>query len=122
MFKRYEWSILIRVLLLFCTITAAAFLLVKGLQSKDLLVYELLLLPVIIYQVIDFYHFHKKAQREVEQFVEAIHYRDFSRNFNVKQAPLELKSLRKGFNEINSTFKVISKEKERCQSNLGISH
>ncbi len=112
MFKRYEWSILIRVLLLFCTITAAAFLLVKGLQSKDLLVYELLLLPVIIYQVIDFYHFHKKAQREVEQFVEAIHYRDFSRNFNVKQAPLELKSLRKGFNEINSTFKVISKEKE----------
>jgi signal transduction histidine kinase len=44
--------------------------------------------------------------------VEAIHYRDFSRNFDVKHAPAELQTLRKGFNEINTTFKIISKEKE----------
>ena len=67
---------------------------------------------VIIYQVIDFYRFNKKAQDEVAHFVEAIHYRDFSRNFDVKHAPLELQPLRKGFNEINTTFKVISREKE----------
>lgn len=75
-------------------------------------IYLVLLVPVITYLLIDFYRFHKKAQIEVEQFVEAIHYRDFSRYFNVRQAPQELKSLRKGFNEINTTFKVISKEKE----------
>ena len=44
--------------------------------------------------------------------MESVHYRDFSRYFDVKHAPAELQPLRKGFNEINSTFKVISKEKE----------
>ena len=106
-FKKFQWDILIRVLLLFVTLTAAAFLLVKLWY-----IYEVIVLPVIIYQVYDLYHFHKLAQMEVEQFVESIHYRDFSRNFNVSNAPLDLKPLRKGFNEINSAFKVISKEKE----------
>ena len=71
-----------------------------------------LLTPVIIYMVVDFFNFHREAQQEVNQFVEAIHYRDFSRNFDVKHAPADIQPLRKGFNEINSTFKVISKEKE----------
>jgi signal transduction histidine kinase len=69
-------------------------------------------LPVIVFQVIDFYRLHKKAQDEVEQFVESIHYRDFSKYFNVKQAPVEVQSLRQGFNEINTTFRDVSKEKE----------
>lgn len=106
-YRRIQWDILTRVLLLLLTLCAAAFLLVK-----QWYVYEILVLPVIIYQVFDFYSFHKQAQREVEQFVESIHYRDFSRNFNVTQAPEDLKELRRGFNEINSAFKLISKEKE----------
>jgi nitrogen fixation/metabolism regulation signal transduction histidine kinase len=65
-----------------------------------------------MYQVIDFIRFQKNTHNELNQFVEAVHYRDFSRYFNVKQAPAELQSLRKGFNEINTTFKIISKEKE----------
>ena len=107
MFKNYRWHILWRVLLMFVTISIAAFLLVKGWY-----LYEVFAIPVIIFQLADFYRFHKKAQEEVEQFVESVHYRDFSRYFDVKHAPLELQPLRKGFNEINSTFKVISKEKE----------
>jgi two-component system nitrogen regulation sensor histidine kinase NtrY len=106
-FKKFQWDILIRVLLLFITLSGA-YLLV----TRELLYEVIIVLPVIIYQVIDFYNFHKQAQIEVEQFVESIQYRDFSRNFNVSQAPVDLKPLRKGFNEINSAFKVISKEKE----------
>jgi two-component system nitrogen regulation sensor histidine kinase NtrY len=106
-FKRFQWDILLRVLLLFITLLGAAFLLVR-----EWYLYELPLLPVIIYQVYDFYRFHKLAQIEVEQFVESIQYRDFSRNFNVSRAPEDLKPLRKGFNQINTAFKVISKEKE----------
>lgn len=68
--------------------------------------------PVILYQVIEFNRFQRKAHEELNQFVESVHYRDFSRYFDVKHAPVELQPLRKGFNEINSTFKVISKEKE----------
>ncbi|MDX2047701.1 MAG: HAMP domain-containing sensor histidine kinase, partial [Chitinophagaceae bacterium] len=102
-----QWRILIRVLFLFITLTAASYLVVRGWY-----VYLLIAVPVIIYQLYDFYRFNKKAQDEVEQFVEAVHYRDFSRYFDVKHAPLEIQPLRKGFNEINTTFKVISREKE----------
>jgi signal transduction histidine kinase len=62
--------------------------------------------------VVEFYRFHRNAYEELNQFVESVHYRDFSRNFDVKHAPVELQPLRKGFNEINTTFKIISKEKE----------
>lgn len=107
MLKKFEWRIVIRVLAIFITLSVASFLLVKGLY-----IYLVLTGILVIYEVIDFYRFNKKAQDEVAQFVEAIHYRDFSRNFDVKHAPLEIQPLRKGFNEINTTFKVISREKE----------
>jgi len=92
---------------MFLTLSGASFLLVKGFYAG-----LASLLPVIIAQLVDFYNFNRKAQREVEQFVESIHYRDFSRYFDVKDAPVELQSLRQGFNEINSTFKLISRERE----------
>ena len=75
-------------------------------------VYLALIVPVVVYELVDFYRFHKKAHDEVSQFVESVHYRDFSRHFDVKHAPLELQPLRRGFNDINTTFKVISKERE----------
>jgi two-component system nitrogen regulation sensor histidine kinase NtrY len=106
-FKQFEWRILVRVLLLFITLGVASFLIVKGYY-----VYLIVVAPVILYQVVDFYRFHKKAHDELKQFVESIHYRDFSRSFDVKHAPVEIQPLRQGFNEINTTFKVISKEKE----------
>jgi nitrate/nitrite-specific signal transduction histidine kinase len=106
-FKRYEWRLLIRVVLLFTVLAAAAFLL-----AAKYYLYMGLLMPLIFYQLYDIYRMLKKAQDEVQEFVESVHYRDFSRYFNVKQAPEELKTLREGFNEINTTFKVISKEKE----------
>ncbi len=106
-FKRYEWRLVITVILLFLSLLVAAFLILKGYY-----VYLTVLVPLIIWQLVEFYRFQRKAQDELNQFVESIHYRDFSRYFDVKHAPLEIQPLRKGFNEINSTFKVISKEKE----------
>ncbi|MEJ7684832.1 MAG: hypothetical protein WKG06_44700 [Segetibacter sp.] len=106
-FKNIEWRITIRVIIMFASLIAESFFLVKG-----WFLYAALLSPVIIYSVVQFFRFHKEAQVELNQFVESIHYRDFSRNFDVKHAPADLQPLRKGFNEINSTFKVISKEKE----------
>lgn len=94
-------------ILLFAMLSAASFLLVKGLYA-----YLLLLFPIIIYQVVEFYRFQRKAHDELNQFVESAHYRDFSRYFDVKHAPIEIQPLRQGFNDINTTFKAISKEKE----------
>ena len=98
--------IILRTALLFVTLTIASFLLVR--QSYLLLA---LVAPVLAYQLIEFFKFQKKTQDELNQFVEAVHYRDFSRYFDVKHASADIQPLRKGFNEINSTFKVISKEK-----------
>jgi nitrogen fixation/metabolism regulation signal transduction histidine kinase len=101
------WRIGIRILLLFAALFATAFILVKGWFP-----YLLIALPVTFYQVIELYRFHKKTNDELQQFVEAVHYRDFSRHFDIKHAPVDLQPLRKGFNEINTTFKTITREKE----------
>jgi signal transduction histidine kinase len=106
-FKKLEWRITWRVLALFVVLSGASFLLVR-----EAYLFFVLLIPVCIYQVVEFIRFQRKTHEELSQFVEAVHYRDFSRYFDVKHAPAELQSLREGFNEINTTFKVISKEKE----------
>jgi two-component system nitrogen regulation sensor histidine kinase NtrY len=110
--KNFEWRILIRVLLLLFTLTIASYILVKGMMGKGWFIYLTILLPIIAYQVVEFYRFQRKAHTELDQFVESVHYRDFSRYFDVKHAPVDLQPLRQGFNEINSTFKDISKERE----------
>src|SRR5947209_2031010 len=106
-FKNFQWRILLRVLLLFITLTAASFFLVKQWH-----LYLALIAPLLLYQIVEFIRFQKKTHEELSQFVEAVHYRDFSRYFDVKHASADIQPLRKGFNEINTTFKVISKEKE----------
>lgn len=106
-FKKYEFSILLRIAVMFVALCAESYFIVSSQY-----VYAVILAPVVIIQVVNFYLYHKRAQREVDEFVEAIHYRDFSRHFNVKLAPAGLQPLRNGFNEINGAFKQISREKE----------
>ncbi|HEY8927958.1 MAG TPA: HAMP domain-containing sensor histidine kinase [Mucilaginibacter sp.] len=109
-FNRYEWRLVLRVILLFLSLTASSYLTIKGEPGQAL--FLVITIPLCAYQVLDLIRFQKKAQDEVSQFVESIHYRDFSRHFDVRKAPNELKPLRKGFNEINTTFKLISRERE----------
>lgn len=106
-FKRFEWRLLLRVLILFITLAVTSYL-----GVKHLYLYLVITCPLLVYELAEMIRFQKKAQDEVSQFVESIHYRDFSRHFDVRKAPTELKPLRKGFNEINSTFKLISRERE----------
>lgn len=105
--KDFQTRILLRVLLLFISLAAAAFFLVKQWP-----LYLALVAPVVLYQVYELLQYQKKTHEELNQFVEAVHYRDFSRYFDEKHAPADIQPLRKGFNEINTTFKIISKEKE----------
>jgi nitrogen fixation/metabolism regulation signal transduction histidine kinase len=107
MLKRFELRIIIRVIFMFAVLCLAALTVIQA-----QFIYLIILIPVVAWQLSDFYRFFHKTQSELEQFVESIHYRDFSRHFDVRHAPDELKNMRKGFNDINSTFKVISREKE----------
>src|SRR5665213_783262 len=107
MFKKFELRILVRVIILFAVVSITSVVMIQGQY-----IYLIILLPVLGYEFSDFYRFFRKTQDELDQFVESVHYRDFSRHFDVNRAPDELKTMRKGFNDINSTFKVISREKE----------
>ncbi|TWR31386.1 HAMP domain-containing histidine kinase [Mucilaginibacter pallidiroseus] len=113
-FNRYEWRLVWRVLLLFLAVTATSIIVVKAVLQDvhGVFLYTVITVPLVVYSILDLIRFNKKAQDEVNQFVESIHYRDFSRHFDVRKAPNELKPLRKGFNDINTTFKLISRERE----------
>ncbi len=101
------WKLLLRTLLLIAAITAGVFCVFTGRYS-----YIILILPLIIYQVYEMYRFQKKTHDELEQFLLSVQYRDFSRYFDISKGDSEVRFLRHGFNEINSTIKTISREKE----------
>jgi len=106
-FNRYEYRLVFRVLALLVTLVLLALITVQAQY-----IYLIVVIPAVIFEVMDMIRFQKKALDEVDQFVESVHYRDFSRHFDVRRAPTELKPLRKGFNDINTTFKMISRERE----------
>ena len=112
-FKRYEGRLVIRVVLLLLSLSIPAIVIVKG--WPEVLVF---LVPLILYQVMELLRFLRQAQEELNQFLEAIKYRDFSRYFDEKEDSAELKELREGFNQINATFKTINQEKETQYQNL----
>jgi len=106
-YNRPGIRIVIRILLLAIEIFAASYLLIS-----EMYLLAMITTGIACYQSYDLYVYLKKAETELKQFVESVHYRDFSRHFDVRHAPAELAPLRQGFNEINSAFKVISIEKE----------
>ena len=106
-FKQYIPGVFFKVLLQFAALSAAAFLLVKRQY-----VYEVLVVPVIIYLVVDMYRRQTKMIRETDQFAVSIKYRDFSRNFNIQKGSPEMQELWRNFNSINDVLKAISKERE----------
>ncbi len=106
-YKKFEWALSLRILLLLAVMSGIAFLLMRGLYPL-----ATICCGIIIFQVIDLFRFTNKSNEELQQFVESVHYRDFSRRFDEKNAPLSLQPMRKGFNEITTTFKTIAKEKE----------
>lgn len=106
-FKKFEWALSLRIAALLIVLSGVAFLLTHGYPTLGTMCCAL-----IVFQVIDLFKFTNKSNEELQQFVESVHYRDFSRRFDEKNAPTSLQPMRKGFNEINTTFKTITKEKE----------
>jgi two-component system nitrogen regulation sensor histidine kinase NtrY len=106
-FSTKGWGVLWRTCFMFLALLLASYGFVKQIYWIELIAF-----PAVIYLLYNYYQYHKKAEEEVQQFVESVHYRDFTRYFDVKHAPAELQLFRSGFNDINNTFKNISKEKE----------
>lgn len=79
---------------------------------KDWLFSLFFIVPLIIYLFYRIYSFLLRINKELNQFAEASRYRDFSQNFDIRRAPVEVQQLRKNFNEISTVFRAINKEKE----------
>jgi len=106
-YNRPGLRLAVRIILIAIIVALATYLYING-----YILFGSIILFLAVYISLNLYEFLKKSQMEVKQFVEGVHYRDFSRHFDVKHAPAEVQSLRQGFNDINSAFKVISLERE----------
>lgn len=106
-YKSLGLRIYLRVTFLFIVMCLAAhFIIVREYM------YLLVLAPLILYLISELVKILVKTQQDLDQLVKASQYRDFSTNFDVKNAPAELQSLRRSLNEITTTFRTISREKE----------
>ena len=106
-FRKYEIKLGIRISLLVLTMSIMAYLIYSR-QSNYIYIPAFL----FVYQVYELFANQKKVYRELEEFSEAMFYRDFSRHFDVNRSAAELQPLRHSFNIITDTFKRISREKE----------
>jgi nitrogen fixation/metabolism regulation signal transduction histidine kinase len=67
---------------------------------------------VTIISLYNLYTFVVRRFVEMDDFFESVKYRDFSRWFNETRGPRDIRTLHKGFNLVNSTFKSINKERQ----------
>ncbi|MGB4400806.1 MAG: HAMP domain-containing sensor histidine kinase [Daejeonella sp.] len=97
---------LLRTIGLFVTLSLSAYLLIKEMYT-----YSLMLGLINIYQIYQIYIKQLKLYKEVDQFSKALHYRDFSRNYNTHSVS-ELQPLYTNLNDISRIFQQVSREKE----------
>jgi two-component system nitrogen regulation sensor histidine kinase NtrY len=107
MSKKIRWRLFFKTAVLFILLAATSYCLLNSWYTGSFL-----LAIAVLYAFNSIYEYQVKAYHEFEEFLEAIRCRDFTRHFNVKNTPDELRSLRKGFNDINELYKGIAKEKE----------
>ncbi|TCK84711.1 sensor histidine kinase [Albibacterium bauzanense] len=105
--KKFRRLIFFRAFMLFLGLILLAYLLFKGNYF-----YALLLLPLCILLLWFTIRSQIRTYQELQEFAEAAKYRDFTRQFALDRASIEIHPLRVAFNNINDVFKKISSERE----------
>ena len=106
-YKSYFFSLILRVVILLAVLVILAYGI--NVQNSYLIVAGTIAISVSLYNL---YRFVVRRFVEMDDFFEAVKYRDFSRWFSDKHGPKDIRVLHKGFNLVNSTFKAINKERE----------
>lgn len=73
------------------------------------------IVPAALFSAWACYYLHSfciKRFTEVDDFFEAVKYRDFSRWYAENRGPKDIRQLHEGFNEVNRTIKEMNTEKE----------
>ena len=106
-YKRFYSFLLIRVLILFCLVSICGF----SLQYD----YLHLTIGTALLALVYLFNLHRyivRRFREIDDFFEAVKYRDFSRRFVEDLGPRDIRNLHKGFNEVNRVVREINAKKE----------
>ncbi|WP_242118583.1 sensor histidine kinase [Aestuariivivens sediminicola] len=106
-YKSFFFFLLLRVILLLLAVTVIAY----GITDNQnfLIIGGLIITLVLCY---DLYRFVSKRFVEIDDFFEAVKYRDFSRWFSEEQGSKDIRKLHRGFNIVNKTFKDINNERQ----------
>ncbi len=74
--------------------------------------YIALLSLLFLFVITNMYRFIKRRFSAIDDFFEAVKYRDFSRWFPEDRGPSDIRFLYNGFNEVNKTIKDINRQNE----------
>ncbi|WP_298893415.1 HAMP domain-containing sensor histidine kinase [uncultured Psychroserpens sp.] len=106
-YRAYIFRLFFRILLLVSAILALVYTI-----YKDQTVYSVIIGIGLLYLLINTYTFIKRRFVAMDDFFEAVKYRDFSRWFPEDRGPKDIRFLYTGFNEINRTIKEINSQNQ----------
>ncbi|WP_179320831.1 sensor histidine kinase [Winogradskyella helgolandensis] len=106
-YRSYIFWLFFRVLLLVGAILALVYFI-----YNDHSTYIVIISIALLYLLINTYTFVKRRFVAIDDFFEAVKYRDFSRWFPEDRGPKDIRFLYTGFNEINRTIKEINSQNE----------
>jgi len=106
-YKVYIFHLFVRILLIVSAILGLVYFILKSEAN-----YIAIIGIVLLYLFINTYTFIKHRFVVMDDFFEAVQYRDFSRWFPEDKGSKDIRFLYKGFNEINRTIKEINSQNE----------
>jgi len=106
-YKGYIFRLFLRIIILVGLLLTFAYFIYK--ENATIIA---LLSSAIIYFCYTIYVFIKRRFVVMDDFFEAVKYRDFSRWFPEDRGPKDIRFLYKGFNEVNRTIKEINSKNE----------
>ena len=110
-YKGYILKLFLRILIILI-LTLSLIYIIKTKQYEYQVAYIVLICFGLLYIIIDLYSFVKKRFTAIDDFFEAVKYRDFSRWFPEDRGAKDIRFLYSGFNEVNRTIKEINIQNE----------
>ncbi len=108
-YKRFEWAVLIRILLLAGSMMLCLYFLIYTHKYVSGIIVSLL----VVYQIYELYYYVLDTNHKLTRFLEAIKYSDFTAGFNKdNQLGESFKNLNFMFNEVLEAFRKARAEKE----------
>ena len=106
-YKGYIFKLFIRIIVFVALILGLTYTIIEN-KTTYIVIFSI----TILFSLINMYTFIKRRFAVMDDFFEAVKYRDFSRWFPEDRGPKDIRFLYTGFNEVNRTIQEINKKNE----------